>query len=1429
MPLVDRIVAAIAIALCITSVPVKPARASWLGWDQVCPDPTPGDAPVLDGVCPDIGTACASIVAFRQAGGFPNASLRQVIPNVNHRGILATATCRIQRNPSSTEPFDFFDFTPLTCGPNEDPGSAKPSGCFAVPRFPKTSAKPEPPLADPVAEDGSPAIVGADPCVTDSGQTTTGDPVNLGTGNAFSGVVDFTTGGVNALRLKRFYNSRPTSDFSSLGIGWRHGYDIRLRINATGTGVSEATVFLPDGKEVFFKKVSGVWQPEDSDVKAKIARVTGSPVTWVFTDADDTKVVFNNALTARAQTITAAAGFQLTLAYDSKGNLATVTDSYGRQIAFTYSNNIENAPLASVTVPSGRTISFTLESPEGGSIPSGRLMAVTYPDATPGNPSDNPKVQYLYEDPDLPYAVTGIVDENGDRTASFAYDDEARATLAEMAGGAGRFTMAYGSGTTTVTNPLGKQAVYTFATVKNVPKVTAIAGQASANCSASNAAYAYDANGFLSSATDWNGNQTTWTKDGRGLPTSIVEAVGSPLARTTSVTWHATFRVPTQIVVPGRTTTYTYDSQGRMSTRTETDTTTQTVPYSTYGRTRTWTYTYDSTGRVLTVDGPRADIADVTTFAYSGANLTTITNALGHVTALSSYDARGLPGAVTDPNGVVTNLAWDDRGRPTSATVVDPVGGNAVTSLGYDAAGLLTSLTRPDGVSYTFEYDDAHRRTAVIDGNDNRLEYALDAMGGATAVRRKNASGTQQFVHSAEFDELGRLLRDIGAAGQTWTYGYDLNGNVTSLADPLNKVTTLAFDQLDRLKQVTDAKGGVALFAYDARDNLTSATDQRGLATSYVLDGFDNVIQVASPDAGVTVYQTDLAGNVTQAVDARGVVTTMTYDALGRMLTKAFPSSPTETVTYTYDSVSGGNFGKGRLTGFTDQSGSTAITYDRRGNVLSEARTISGTTVFTTAYDYTLADEVKKITYPSGRIVTYVRDGLGRVDKVTTKANASASAQTLASSVNYKILWGPMSSWTLGNGLVTTRTYDQDYRLTELDTNAGAGVSVVQDLTYGYDGRNDVTSITDNLTPGRSRTFVYDELSRLTRAASPGSYGTIDYGYDAVGNRTSRTVTSGGAVVKTYGYDAASNRLLTITEAGGGSTRTFGYDAAGNVTSDAETGQATKTLAYNAAGRLAGVTVGSAPGVTSGYLMNARGERVWKDPDTAVSGNSIRYHYDTSGRLLAERFAGTGGTVEREYVWLNDVPLARFSDSVASPTIPRYLHPDHLGTVERVSHHSTKAVVWDRVAGPFGELEDITASLTFNPRLPGQYYDAETGFHYNLMRDYDPAIGRYLQSDPTGLAGGLNTYAYVGGNPVNLTDPTGTSIASVPSEDSGLPRSVQSCQLSEGSPGSCGWALVECSLRCGSRALCAAAYRRCLANPGMWIIFPPGFAVPPRE
>jgi RHS repeat-associated protein len=597
----------------------------------------------------------------------------------------------------------------------------------------------------------------------------------------------------------------------------------------------------------------------------------------------------------------------------------------------------------------------------------------------------------------------------------------------------------------------------------------------------------------------------------------------------------------------------------------------------------------------------------------------------------------------------------------------------------------------------------------------------------------RTSGGTITRTQSRVFDEMSRLIRDVGAASQITAYGYDKNSNLTSVTDPLTHASVFAFDALDRLITVTNAAGGQTQQAWDPQDNQTGFTDPGGVTTSFVHDGFGQVIQEAGPDGGTIVYERDAAGNVTRVTDGRGVVADLTYDALNRVLTRTYSSAPAQNITYRYDEATG-VYGIGRLTGWTDVSGGTSLVYDARGNVTQSTRVI-GTQSYVTQYTWTLADLPASVTYPTGRIVSYTRDALGRVTAVSQKDNAAAAVRTVADSITWQP-FGALAGLRHANSVEMAFTYDLDSRLSRILATGGA--TTFLDLNYTWDTADNITAIADARVPAQSQSFGYDTLDRLI--SGTGAYGAWTYGYSANSNRTARS--KSGGVSETYTTTSGTNRLASVSD--GSNTRSLTYDGAGNITSDARSPSQTFTYVYDKAGRLTEVQLAAQTWAL--YQLNALGERVAKTipgtPDQVT-----HFHYDLDGRLIAE--TDGSGAMLREYIWLDELPVM-FRAGAAEYAVLT----DHLATPNRLVDLAG-TVVWDAVWRPFGELESLTATVTFPLRLPGQYFDAETGLHYNYQRDYDPALGRYIQADPIGLVGGANRYGYVGGNPLIRADPLG--------------------------------------------------------------------------
>ena len=223
--------------------------------------------------------------------------------------------------------------------------------------------------------------------------------------------------------------------------------------------------------------------------------------------------------------------------------------------------------------------------------------------------------------------------------------------------------------------------------------------------------------------------------------------------------------LPTQIIEPGRTTTFGFDTTtNNLLTKTITDTAS--------GRSRTWTYSYttaaDSTllNLIKTIQGPRTDVSSITSFTYlNNGDLHTITDAFGHVTTINSVDGNGRPTSITDPNGVITTLTYYPRGWLASRTV-----GTLSTQYTDDAVGNISKVRLADGSYLSYTYDAAHRLTDIYDAKQDHIHYTLDNMDNRIAENTYDANTTLSKTHTRAFDKLNHLAQDINAYNATTSY-----------------------------------------------------------------------------------------------------------------------------------------------------------------------------------------------------------------------------------------------------------------------------------------------------------------------------------------------------------------------------------------------------------------------------------------------------------------------------------------------------------------------------------------------------------------------------------------------------------------------------------------------------------------------------------
>lgn len=872
------------------------------------------------------------------------------------------------------------------------------------------------------------------------------------------------------------------------------------------------------------------------------------------------------------------------------------------------------------------------------------------------------------------------------------------------------------------------------------------------------------------------------------------------------------------------------------------------MPSDSAPRTETRTY-YPDTGLLHTIDGPRTDVADSTEYVYytTGPHIglvETITNALGHVTTYTDYDAAGRVKSVTDPNGIVTNITHHPRGWLKSREVA-----GALTQFSYDKVGNLDVITLPTGSTLDYDYDAANRLSRITDTSGNYIEYRyeivddVNSQGQPVKAERRieeiyafsDTAGTQLRRTTVRvYNSLRQLKTILGQSQRTVAeYSYDDNGNEEDAWDGKQNKTTSHYDALDRLERQVDPLFNETKYDYDSQDRITSVTDPNGGITTYFYNGHGDLKWQDSPDSGRTDFDVyDEAGNLKQKTDARGVATTYTYDALNRLRNVSYPTNPSLNVTFNYDEPGVGPR-KGHLTSMVDASGTTAYTYDDRGNLSSKTHNSQ-----TIKYTYDLSDNLSSITYPSGFLVAYFRGADDQVTRVTLTDDQRT--KTLAKEIAYEP-FGPLKSLAYGNGLTLSRVLDQEYRLESQVVMDAPNATTLLDTTYLYDGASNIEDWLNNLDVSKHQHFEYDSLNRLDLAQ--GNLGDFDYEYDAVGNRNYLIANS---TTIDYGYLLNSNRLTSVD---GNDVST---DEAGNITSSPR-----GIFTYSEANRLKSF---SGNGHNASYTYNGLGQRTRKSGSIGTTD----FYYDEQGQLLAE--LDGSGSILREYVYLDGQPLAlvkpnwqllnnKFeltsvtdtgtvtlnldlskhifhfvgvnggqvyldltynewtSTTVGDTTtiyfkekdtglvrgavrivdtstaeVPdtaeaviqvkltnasgveewysftmtgeqkrgwvaqrHYLHTDHLGAVIKATDQE-KAVAWSADRKPFGELTITTEAIENPLRFPGQYYDEESGLHYNYFRYYDPATGRYITSDPIGLEGGLNTYGYVGGNPIRFRD-----------------------------------------------------------------------------
>jgi len=1093
----------------------------------------------------------------------------------------------------------------------------------------------------------------------------------------------------------------------------------------------------------------------------------------------------------------------------------SVTDEYGSQLSFDYypnhaklpsyiepgdesTSNVDSAAFGSaaarlqrLTLPNGQVIEYDYDQ-------IGNLTRVRYPDST--------ERIYHYDNNDYPSHLTGLTDRRGQRLATWGYNGEGYAILSERADGVERVDLTYnhpefngGIGTTTVTNSLGEQSTYTWQRHHDAGQALVLKaeGAGCVTCPPTDYNYSYNDQFQLAEATRGDGSGVRWEYDEQGRTTAsyrrgsdgserlmqeqVYEVPDTTQANTNS-TRPIAIRYPSVSKLNGEhhEMLLDYNEDGLPVQITERGFTPKLQEIVTEDGSsqsqdlptvigfepieRVTSLDYEN-GRITSIDGPRTDVADTVTFTYQSTNADAATalnqagnNAtIGHLSEvglpggqrlyLSKYNADGQATEIRYNTSSPFQLTYDDNRRLVSVTqrgntqrfhydaegrtvgVIDADGRH--TRIDYDAAGRMNRVTDDIGRDLHWLHNGESRRTEQrtlgFNGEEvQNLKLFYDALGqlSSRTEERTNYSTGSLVSQSTEFthDAAGKLIKatDTDSARQV-DYNWNPFGELLAVSTPFTEVTDAGYKEIQNNSN----------FSYDSKGQLTSITDARNNTTTYVLDDFGRRVAEHSPDTGTTRFERDAIGNAIKKTNANGDTTTYTYDSANRVLTKSNRDGIT---TFAYHPTNG------HLIETTNPTTTENYEYDSEGQLVAHSREIQGRT-FITTYNYDEHGRISQKALPDGTQLRYhyharaetsgPTANAGQLRAITKSSLFGIVQETLVGEIDEDARDG-LTRHVNHNGSVTEKRFHPDGSLQTISVSDGL------QLAYEFDDNGQITTIDKD---GTLSKFGYLN-GHLTQAVT--SQGSYIYHYDTLGNRTQESTIDerGKLEQESYNYPRAGrgNRLLSKNES------TYDYNAGGALKKNDR-----YRYDYNADQRPIRVYEGDK--LIAEYNYNSFGERIHK----VVYGERrkrVTYFLYEGRQLSAEIEASEETTVHENYrqtIYLGHTPVAYLHGSQTYA-----VQSDHMGTPHRVTD-SDNRIVWAANYEPFGEATVTTEKIAFRHRFPGQYFDSETGTHYNYLRDYDPANGRYTTSDPIGLLAGPNTYGYVGGNPTRFFDSLGLS------------------------------------------------------------------------
>jgi RHS repeat-associated protein len=681
-----------------------------------------------------------------------------------------------------------------------------------------------------------------------------------------------------------------------------------------------------------------------------------------------------------------------------------------------------------------------------------------------------------------------------------------------------------------------------------------------------------------------------------------------------------------------------------------------------------------------------------------------------------TYDSTHDVEKTTTPKGETTTIKRDGHGNPEVIERPAPESKTQKTTYKYNEKGDLTEATNTLENKTKYTYDAAGDKESETDPEGDRRTwgYNEDSQETSTVSPRGNVTGGKptEFTTKIERDAQGRPLKVTDPLGHETKYAYDGDGNLETRTDPNGNKTKYTYDADNEPSKVEQPNSSISETEYDSAGKVTSQTDGNKHATKYVRNLLEEVTEVADPLGRKTTKEYDKAGNLKALTDPAKRTATYTYDAANRLKEVTYSDGKTPTTKYEYDK-------DGDRTVMTDGTGTSKYTYDQLDR-LTETENGHKEKI---KYEYDLANEKTKITYPNTKSVTRAFDKDGRLEKVTD----------WSSNVT-KFTYDPDSDQAT-TVFPTATTNEDKYAYNDADQMSEVkmlkGTETLASLVYTRDNDGQVKTVTSKGLPGEEKpAYEYDSNSRVTKG------GATAYEYDAANNVTK--IGSG-----TYKYNAAS-------QLESGPNLTYTYDEMGERTKTTPTTGSATTYGYDQAGNLTSVE---------------RPEEN-KKPFTAIQDV---YSYNGEGLRASETRYVQGLELTNYLTWdtNEEVPLLLSNETnsfiygpgglpveqVTSGGTVAYLHHDQQGST-RMLTGATGASEASFTYGPYGALTGSTGTATTQLRYDGQYTNSDTGLIYMRSRVYDPATAQFLSVDPISPISRA-PYNYTYDNPVNYYDPTG--------------------------------------------------------------------------